>query len=373
MAIRRSWIMLALLLAGLALAIPGAVVLGDEGDSTGGPSRTVQAATALGTSFTYQGRLEEDGGPAAGAFDFRFVLFDDEVGGAQVGATVTLPSVTVVSGLFTVDLDFGGGIFVGEGRWLEVAVRQAGSPSFFGVLSPRQPIRAVPYALYAKAAELALPFIGTGATTSPDPLFSVTQSGSGVAISARRTYSGEIEAPALFGANAGAGAGVQGETSAAGAAAVRGVATGESSVGLDGSAAVAGGVGGRFQGETGAVLASSDGTVALELGGGALKVSGEVRPAFVQQVETTGDDANICGTNGTVLDHPLLNGTPTAIVLVSHVSAMGLTASEADSRELVLAYGPVTTCALSADRWVVFGSGAPLAEGEAFNLLVVNQ
>jgi hypothetical protein len=103
------------------------------------------AATPITSAFTYQGHLLDDGQPANGDYTFYFLLFDAEVDGAQVGATIKLPKVSVVDGRFTVHLDFGGAVWNGEARWLETQVN--GTP-----LTPRQSIGSVPYATYAQAA-----------------------------------------------------------------------------------------------------------------------------------------------------------------------------------------------------------------------------
>ena len=69
----------------------------------------VVAARAQTTAFTYQGKLSNNGSPAAGQYDFQFKLFDTAaVGtGTQQGTTQTLTNVTVAAGVFTVQLDFG--------------------------------------------------------------------------------------------------------------------------------------------------------------------------------------------------------------------------------------------------------------------------
>ena len=77
----------------------------------------------LGTAITYQGRLNEGGSPAAGSYDFQFILYNAAAGGAQVGSMVLMADVPVTGGLFAVQLDFGAGIFGAEARWLEVGVR----------------------------------------------------------------------------------------------------------------------------------------------------------------------------------------------------------------------------------------------------------
>ena len=105
-------------------------------------------AGQLGTSFTYQGKLESGGNPAAGTYDLTFSLYDATAGGTQIGTTLTDSAVALTDGCFCLPLDFGTGAFDGSARWLEIAVRTNGAASFV-VLGPRQPLNAAPYALYA--------------------------------------------------------------------------------------------------------------------------------------------------------------------------------------------------------------------------------
>jgi hypothetical protein len=95
-------------------------------------------AFAQGSAFTYQGKLTDSGAPATGAYDFRFILYNADAGGSQVGTTLTADDVVVTAGAFTVVLDFGSNIFDGQARWLELAVRPGASTGFYTVLSPRQ-------------------------------------------------------------------------------------------------------------------------------------------------------------------------------------------------------------------------------------------
>lgn len=114
-----------------------------------GLHHVAQAQSPLGTAFTYQGQLKEGGVPADGVdYDFRFRLFDDPEAGAQVGTALFFTDETVVNGLFTLDLDFGATAFDGTALWLEVGVKREFMEPFT-VLSPRQPLNATPYALYA--------------------------------------------------------------------------------------------------------------------------------------------------------------------------------------------------------------------------------
>jgi len=54
--------------------------------------------------------------------------------------------------LFTLYPDFGGGVFTGPARWLEVAVRAGASTGGFTTLTPRQPVLTTPYAQRALVA-----------------------------------------------------------------------------------------------------------------------------------------------------------------------------------------------------------------------------
>src|ERR1044072_3377264 len=106
---------------------------------------TICASIAQTTTFTYQGKLTDSALAANGNYDFEFRLFAVDTGGTAL-ATVPRLGVVVAGGIFTVQLDFGGQ-FGGSDRWLEIAVKPAGSPDPFTTLNPRQPITSVPYAM----------------------------------------------------------------------------------------------------------------------------------------------------------------------------------------------------------------------------------
>ncbi len=103
-------------------------------------------------AITYQGRLMDHGSPADGAFDFTFTIFDMATGGAVVGSPFSLNRVNVNGGYFTATLDFGQGVFNGQPRWLQIAVAPSGLTKKT-VLSPRQQITPVPYAVHALNTE----------------------------------------------------------------------------------------------------------------------------------------------------------------------------------------------------------------------------
>jgi hypothetical protein len=115
-----------------------------------------------GSMFTYQGRLVDGGQPANGAYDLQFSLSSTLYEKGYIGPTLTVAPVQVQNGSFTVLLDFGAGVFDGSERWLEIGVRPDGSKDLYTVLSPRQPITAAPYALFAAAAGSAV-----GSITNP--------------------------------------------------------------------------------------------------------------------------------------------------------------------------------------------------------------
>jgi hypothetical protein len=140
----------------LALAVGPGRAQGPE------PEGDVSIQAALGTAFTYQGRLTDGGSPADGEYDLRFRLFNAASGGSQVGSTVTRGNVDVSDGVFTVQLDFGGGPFRGQARWLEIGVRPGASTGSYTPLTPRQELTAAPYALYARR----IPLDGSGSATT---------------------------------------------------------------------------------------------------------------------------------------------------------------------------------------------------------------
>src|SRR6266567_2296335 len=113
-------------------------------------------AFAQGTAFAYQGKLADSGNLANGQYDFQFTLFNMLTGGTPQSSMVAVSNVTVTSGIFTVQLDFGvcPTCFDGADRFLEIAVKQT-SGSTFTTLSPRQPVNSSPYAIRSVNAATA--------------------------------------------------------------------------------------------------------------------------------------------------------------------------------------------------------------------------
>ena len=317
---KRLVVTLAALIASIAL-VSVAMAVGSDG-GTAQYASTSEPLSALGTSFTYQGKLTDGGAPANGNYDVRFILYDAESGGSQVGNTILKTNVPVTNGLFTVDLDFGTtlviptpspaaspspsvsptvtavptpiavNVFDGNARWLEIAVRPGGSSNSPTVLSPRQVVSPVPYALYAKAAGgFTVPITAGGASAGSTGALDITQTGTGIGIAGRRTTGDSSAFPGVYGLNSGGGAGVQGESTFLNGIGVQGIGNGVT------------GTGGRFQGP-----------VAVELDG-PIRVTGSNRTAF--QVSVTTGTNTTCADAGVLLDNALINGDSAALLFVT--------------------------------------------------------
>lgn len=112
------------------------------------PQGDLSNQVALGTAFTYQGRLTDGERPADGTYDFQFQLHGDPSADSPVGSIVEKADEEVRDGLFAVQLDFGD-IFDGNALWMEVSVRPGSSDGEYASLAPRQALTAAPYAQYA--------------------------------------------------------------------------------------------------------------------------------------------------------------------------------------------------------------------------------
>jgi hypothetical protein len=140
---RASWVVWSALL--LTLVVPAAI-----------------AQTPVGTAFTYQGRLIEAGAPATGSYDLEFRVYDASAAGMQTGPTVVKEDVNVTNGLFTVTLEFGGGVFTGSARWLAIGVRPGATTDPFTLVGPRQELTPTPNAIFSSMA----PWLGVSGKPS---------------------------------------------------------------------------------------------------------------------------------------------------------------------------------------------------------------
>ncbi|HNT25761.1 MAG TPA: hypothetical protein PKM21_15430 [Anaerolineales bacterium] len=106
----------------------------------------------LHNNFTYQGYItDETGVPLTDECNIRFGLWDAASGGSQIGTyDDNNADVQIVDGYFTASVndgnEFGSTSFNGQARYLSISLT---CTDFQETLSPRQPLTAVPYAIYA--------------------------------------------------------------------------------------------------------------------------------------------------------------------------------------------------------------------------------
>ena len=151
-------------------------------------AKTYQA-TAQGTAFNYQGRLNSGGNPAVGLYDFRFRLHADSQGNTTLGTLLT-NGIPVTNGLFTTTIDFGAGAFNGSNYWLEVDVRtnDPANTLAYTTLSPFQSLNPTPYAIFANTASNVSGTVSAGQLSGAivngnlpvNPVFSGTITAGGV-------------------------------------------------------------------------------------------------------------------------------------------------------------------------------------------------
>lgn len=144
------------------------------------------AQMPLGPEITYQASIQQSGAPLNNTADFQFRLFTAPTGGTQIGSMQAINNLTVVDGQIMVELNFGAGAFSGDKRFLEIAVRSPAGSGLFTTLTPRQPLTAAPYALYA----LTGPGSGGPWATSGNNIFNTNTGNVGIGTS---TPSGKLD------------------------------------------------------------------------------------------------------------------------------------------------------------------------------------
>ncbi len=111
------------------------------------PQTMLSPETIASSSFTYQGQLKKSTGPVTDSCSMAFRLYDAASAGTLVAGPLTT-TVPITGGLFTVQLNWGGGYYTvlqGDDRWLDIAVK-CSADSTYAALSPRQQITGAPYA-----------------------------------------------------------------------------------------------------------------------------------------------------------------------------------------------------------------------------------
>ncbi len=159
-------------------------------------------AALVSNSFTYQGQLKNSGAPVNAYCDFIWDIFADLDGGTSL-STDTDSNVLLTNGLFTAIINVPASVLDGNKRYVEIQVRCPTGSGSYTLLSPRQELQAVPYAL-----GLRLPFSHT-INSSAAPIFAITNTG------------GTGDSPSLLGSSVGSN-GVKG-LSTGGASADNGV------------------------------------------------------------------------------------------------------------------------------------------------------
>lgn len=150
---------------------------------------------AQGTTFTYQGRLDSNGVPVNGFYDFEFAVYSNAAGtGFPLGTGIaTQPDLGVTNGLFTIPLNFGP-VFTGNAIWLAISVRSNGVGSYT-TMTPLQELTPTPYSITAENV--------TGPITFAQlPAGLVTNNETGVTLS-NVTVGGDLNLPATTIINSG--------------------------------------------------------------------------------------------------------------------------------------------------------------------------
>lgn len=117
------------------------------------------SAELVGSGFSYQGELLDNGSPANTQYDIMFVAYDSLVDGNPVPVTPEFLNVEVINGLFNIEnVDFGDATYEGKEIFLEVNVRKSSDGGAYSALTPRQRIGATPYSVqseFSKQADFA--------------------------------------------------------------------------------------------------------------------------------------------------------------------------------------------------------------------------
>ncbi len=117
---------------------------------------------------------------------------------------------------------------------------------------------------------------------------------------------------------------------------------------------------------------------ALEINGGGIKVRnagvGTTTPMFIQQV-VTGGGGNVCATRdyATVVNNPIINGNPGAILIVTPNYGLVSGGVAPAAGPYGVLYDDTNSCGFGDDKWAIYLiQGAPaLTNGSRINVLAV--
>ncbi len=352
------------------------------------PPNPAGAPISAGAAIPYSGSLTDPaGGPVAdGAYDFTFALYDAPEGGALLWSEIQA-GVSVHGGTFTAALGSVSPLPTSaeeRGPWLEVGVRGPGEAAFT-VLVPRQAWSATAsMAPASPSASLACAHdhLGEnweGAYTPGLRVYDTTPSMDAVSIEGA-TYSGT----GVLGAATNFGTGVKGTT--ASGTGVKGTSTSGTGVmgtstswiGVYGSSSGTGVYGYTTNGIGVEAFSTSITGTALSIGRGAFRVTGagvDSDTTVFKHKVVAGTGGNICVLNyQTVIDHPLTNGDPNAILIVTPNYGNASNGVAPPREPVGVFYDDINQCGFGVGHWVIYNLSAanpPLVNGQMFNVMVI--
>jgi len=112
-------------------------------------SDIITAGNESPTYFQYNGILIQNGVTIYGTYDFEFVLYDSPNDVNLAAMPVFIEDVNVIDGHYSVEMDFGSGVFDRNPRWLEIWSKLAGTKNPYITSGKREKLSPVPYALFA--------------------------------------------------------------------------------------------------------------------------------------------------------------------------------------------------------------------------------
>jgi len=336
---------IAITLLALAAILPGAGMA------------IAQGSQPVSGTIPYPGQLSDNAGQPVpdGAYDFTFALYDAADGGNLLWSE-TQSGVLVQNGAFTALLGSGsplpGGIQANGGYWLAVGVRGP-EEAEFTALEQRQELST---GTSSATADAACPHDHFGETwTGTGTGLNLTSDGVGgetLYVNTTGDYDGvrayshgtDIGDAGLKGLNLASGSGVYGSAAAAGV-----------------------GVRANNNSATGTALSIQQGAFRVEGAG-----VGTSTTVFVHQAQT-GAGGNMCPAlaNTTVINHPLTNGDPNAILIITiNGGTMGSVVAP-NSPEMAVSYDTNNMCGFG-QRWLIANlSYSAIPNGTKFNVMVV--
>lgn len=146
---------------------------------------TVQSADLVGSGFSYQGELLDNGSPANTEYDLMFVAYDSLTDGNTVSVlTPEFLNVLVTNGLFNLEnIDFGDTTYEGKEVFLEVSVRKSADGGDYTALEPRQRIGATPYSVQSEYSIQAEAALSADSATQADSALIADELAAGSAVS----------------------------------------------------------------------------------------------------------------------------------------------------------------------------------------------